>query len=330
MRLAIGIVGCGTIAQKYVRQMNGYADLYFVSRSQRSADRLDNEMHGCGTMPSLEYLLATPAIKGVLIGTPAPVRESQAVQALASGRSVLLASPGCTNRAALSTLERLLAPPGAPFLLPGDHARHSSLCKRLISLLHVGRLGSPQHVQLRGQLVSMGAGWRKEHGALLTEGTALLSLCSDLLTEPADSTPIEVSAYLPGRNSGSAEQTFSLAVRYPSGRMATLDFLRPTQRGQTETKADCALICERGSVHFSLGGHFALIRRPHHPPSVLFSDWHDRYGHLALADCFVAALRRRKAASTTDFVRHKSALETVFRAYQTTMDEPMFRHTSRL
>lgn len=306
MRLAIGIVGCGRMARVYCQSLNRFADLYFVSSTQSSADRLDNEMHGCGTMPSIEVLLREPAVAGVLICSPGPIRSQQIQQVLAAQRSVLVEPPMCLHPQELSLLERVIPPSSRPFLMSAENTVFASVHRKTRDILHSGRLGRIRSIRFRVCRNVQRQGWRGDYAALLLDGVHLLAQLSDLMQEQ----PVRVDS---DRGVGSGREVV-LSFSYASGVSARLEYSWNTSALLFAPLQHGVIDCERGRIVLESRGRYAYVTADGQLPAVLLPDWRDPDGFVALGDAFVAALRSPRSPIRTDFQRSKRDLAVLFQA----------------
>ncbi len=310
MRLAIGIVGCGRMARVYCRHLNRFADLYFVSGTQSSADRLDNEMHGCGTMPSLEVLLQEPAVAGVLICSPGPVRSQQIQQVLAARRSVLVEPPICLYPQELSLLDRVIPRSSRPFLMAAENTVFAPVHRKIRDILHSGRLGRIRRIHFRACRKSKRQGWRGDYAALLLDGVHPIAQILDLMQEQ----PVRVHPEWDVSSGQSPGREVVLSLTFASGASACLDYSRNTSPPLRSPFQHGVIECERGRIVLESRGRFAYVSADDRRPAVLWPDWRDPEGFVALADAFVAALRNPQAPILTDFQRTKRDLALVFQA----------------
>ncbi len=141
--IGIGVIGCGSVSEHYMRQMAGLAGRARVlaaadTRAERRAWMASQGVPFVS--PRYEDLLARPDVEAVLVLTSMNEHGPIAHAALAAGKHVLVEKPMATDFAAARELVALARGAGLT-LMPAPHVVLSPTFKRIRAALHSGQIG---------------------------------------------------------------------------------------------------------------------------------------------------------------------------------------------
>src|SRR5579862_5979932 len=106
-RVKFGIIGCGTVAQEHLREASGSTRveiLAIASRREHAARDMAKTFGVPRAYQGAERLLADPDVEAVILALPAGPRALVALQALKSGKHVLLEKPAALNSGEIGQL----------------------------------------------------------------------------------------------------------------------------------------------------------------------------------------------------------------------------------
>lgn len=139
--MRVGVVGCGYWGAKHVRVLHTIPDVRQVIAIDQRQERLSSlkqAFRGLSTYPDLESAL--DQLDAVIIATPATTHARLALQALASGKSVLIEKPLATSTAdAHRVIEEAEA--RSLVLMVGHTFEYNAAVWKLRELVQGGELG---------------------------------------------------------------------------------------------------------------------------------------------------------------------------------------------
>jgi predicted dehydrogenase len=137
----VGVVGCGYWGAKHVRVLHANPDVrqvIAIDQRQERLSSLEQAFRGLITYPDLESAL--DQLDAVIIATPATTHASLALQALASGKSVLVEKPLATsNPDAQRVIEEAEA--RSLVLMVGHTFEYNAAVRKLREVVQGGELG---------------------------------------------------------------------------------------------------------------------------------------------------------------------------------------------
>jgi predicted dehydrogenase len=137
----VGVVGCGYWGAKHIRVLHTIPDVHQVIAIDQRWERLSSlkqAFRGLDTYPDLESAL--DQLDAVIIATPATTHARLALQALASGKSVLVEKPLATSTPdALRMIEEAEA--RSLVLMVGHTFEYNAAVWRLREVVQSGELG---------------------------------------------------------------------------------------------------------------------------------------------------------------------------------------------
>lgn len=324
-RIRFGLIGCGAISQKHVEALKHLESAQLVAVADKDESRASALAVDAGAdwYGDYRFVLDRDDVDVVIIATPSGLHASMSLEALASGKHVVVEKP-----VAMSLVEAdqmIEAAERAGRVLSVVHHNRfntaSQLLKRAVDEGRLGRLiwGSASVKWYRPQEYYDGSGWR---GTLSMDGGVLLNQAIhhvDLLLWYMGAVA-EVCAFRATLGHKiEAEDTAVAALRFESGAVGSLDATTcayPRNLEETVT-----VLGEQGSVVMG-GAKLNDLRawRVEGEPGeevvrLVQSDQSPRwYGHYKLlADTVDAIVKGRRPA--VDGREARKALELVLRIY---------------
>lgn len=189
----VAIVGLGTIGRIHANRIR-QLDATLVAGTDVSADARESfaAEYDISTYENHETMLEDTAVDAVFVCVPNRFHERVAIDALETGRNVLLEKPLAHT---LESAERIANAAAASdgFCMIGFTMRFSSLTRRVATLRDEGRLGSITHVDVnyvrRDDLPGEGRSWFTDPelaggGVLMDLGVHVIDLALYLLEYP--------------------------------------------------------------------------------------------------------------------------------------------------
>ncbi|MNO37108.1 1,5-anhydro-D-fructose reductase [compost metagenome] len=220
-----GIVGTGTIAEKFARDLRYVSNGEGVavgSRNYESAAQFADRLGLPRAYGSYDKLFADPDVEAVYIATPHPYHKENVAAALQAGKAVLCEKPFTVNSAELEGLIAL-AKEKNTFLMEAMWTRFLPPITKVREWLEAGRIGEVQLVKAefgfrsdwnpQGRLLNPELGG----GALLDIGIYPVSFASMLLGAKPDHIMSTVQIGQTG-----VDEHFSLLLDYGEGKSASL------------------------------------------------------------------------------------------------------------
>ncbi len=219
-----GILGCGSIADKFATGLQSVPAAKLVaaaSRSQDKADKFADKFGAPHRHGSYEALAADAEVDAVYVATPHPMHAEHSILCLNAGKAVLCEKPFTVNAAQAEQIIGV-ARERKVFLMEAMWSRFFPLMGRVRELVKSGAIGDVRMVQAdfgfrtgvnpEGRLFNPALGG----GGLLDVGVYALSLASMLL-----GTPTQITGVAQIGETGVDEQA-ALALLYAEGRIASL------------------------------------------------------------------------------------------------------------
>lgn len=219
-----GILGCGSIADKFATGLQSVPDAKLVAAASRSQDKaaaFADKFGATHRHGSYEALAQDAEVDAVYVATPHPMHAEHSILCLNAGKAVLCEKPFTVNAA---QAEQMIAVARARnvFLMEAMWSRFFPLMGRVRELVKSGAIGDVRMVQAdfgfragvnpEGRLFNPALGG----GGLLDVGVYALSLASMLL-----GTPTQVTGVAQMGETGVDEQA-ALSLMYEGGRIASL------------------------------------------------------------------------------------------------------------
>lgn len=218
-----GILGTGTIAQAFVKDLNltGHRITAVGSRSAETAARFANDFDIPNAYGSYEDLVVDEAVDIIYIATPVTRHHADAVLALRAGKHVLVEKPFTVNAAEAQSIVDLGAELGL-LVLEAMWTRwipHIIAIRQLIADGAIGEVRSviadhtqnlPSDPSFRLNSLELGG------GALLDLGVYPIALASEVL-----GTPTDIAATATFSDTGVDAET-GIILRYPGEKTAVM------------------------------------------------------------------------------------------------------------
>lgn len=188
-RLSIGVIGCGHWGPNHIRVFNEHARSRVVMCADFSEDRLvqmTRRFPAVRTTTSAQDIFDNSDIDAVVIATPTGTHAALAIEAMRSGKHVLVEKPLCTTAEELALVEKCAIETNRT-LMVGHVFLFNNGIIRLKQQIASGDLGSIQYLDaVRTNLGPV----RGDVGALYDLGTHDISIFNYLV----GARPIRVSA----------------------------------------------------------------------------------------------------------------------------------------
>jgi len=238
-----GVLGTGSIASKFTRDLERSSDGEVVAVGSRSAERAEafrHEHHVSRAHPSYESLVADDAVDAVYVAVPHPFHHEAGLLALRAGKAVLVEKPFTMNASQAAELIGVATERGL-FLMEAMWTRFLPQTRHIQRILEERRLGD-----VRLLVVEFGQWFKKDAhhrlfdpalggGALLDLGVYAVSFASMVQGRPA-----AVHATSDFAFTGVDAQT-AIVLQYEEGRQAvlavTMEATLPNRAAITGTEA---------------------------------------------------------------------------------------------
>lgn len=143
-KVNVAVAGCGYMGAEEARALAALPEAHLVGVWNRTPDRaqkLADEL-GCFAFASLEEMLDTPGLDGVVVATANHVHREPVVAAAQRGLHVFLEKPIALTLADCDAMIAEAAKAGV-ILLPGHSMRFHHGCQQMKAALDAGRIGRP-------------------------------------------------------------------------------------------------------------------------------------------------------------------------------------------
>lgn len=316
--LTIGLSGCGAIGAQHARQLQQRGvDLRFHNRSPSPAEEFART-YGGESVARFEDLLST--CDAVVIATP-PESHTQAVlQALATGRSVLVEKPLCPTPAELQQIQTAAAASDG-FVMVAENYYYKPSTLMLRETVAWGGIGAVKHLRVGKRTAQVAAGWKAAHGALLEGGIHYVALLADLMDAAlspqqdvaAVVRPDQIEARFPTWSKGPERQAI-LSLAH-AGLVGELHYAWDEPHLLKGTFQHCRIDGDEGRILFECNGIYVDVRGPGRR-GLSFPGFRDMMGYGAMIDDFLACASGQVAAPYSDLDRAGRDLQIIWRAYE--------------
>ncbi len=303
----ICLIGCGTIGALHAKNLMPFADLFFNSRSRRSAHAFQKKFGGRGVLPDLDDVLHS-VVDAVVIASPPEQHAKQIVAALRAGKAVLVEKPICTSPEEVAMVEGVLAEVENPLLMVAENYYYKPSLRYLKQMLACGVVGKVHSVLVKKRMAQKISGWKTGYGALLEGGIHFIALISDLF----DAVPECVEAVFPKHTDGQPERESIVRLTYPDQVMAQLHYSWQTPSVTKGVFQHSYIEGDAGRFVFESNGIYVK----HGKRWPVFPGLRDLMGYGAMTRDFISCLQDRTQMPYSNFVRAKRDLKIVFDAYR--------------
>jgi predicted dehydrogenase len=150
--IGIGFIGCGDITRRLsrlLRRDHRKVPQYFASRSAAKASDFAHELGGAGHHGSYEAALSDSRIRAVWIATPPDLHLGLTLQALASGKAVIVEKPAFASLAEFDTVHAAARRRGR--VLIAENYPYKPSTERLKKLMAAGSVGEVRATHINAQ-----------------------------------------------------------------------------------------------------------------------------------------------------------------------------------
>lgn len=148
-KLRWGILGCGSIAETFARELPFSVTGKLVavgSRASRTADAFCARHAGCRAYGSYEELLADQDVEAVYISTPHPFHAEWAIRAAGAGKHVLCEKPLAMNTSEVAEIIQAARDKGT-FLMEAFMYKCHPQTLRVAELIRAGHIGKIRFIE---------------------------------------------------------------------------------------------------------------------------------------------------------------------------------------
>ncbi|MES2984390.1 MAG: Gfo/Idh/MocA family oxidoreductase [Pseudomonadota bacterium] len=222
MQPSVAVIGCGYWGKNLVRSFAKLGALAAVADAYaQNAQRMSAE-YGV-PVAEIDAIMADPAIKGVVIASPAPTHVALATQALKAGKHVFVEKPLALTVAEAETLRDVAQDCGRA-LMVGHLMQYHPLYRALKDMVRGGDFGTIRHVYSH----------RLNLGKLRTEENVLWSFAPhdlSMMLGLIEGEMVEVSASSMTALTPGVADMVSASFRFDSGTVAQVmvSWLHPTK-----------------------------------------------------------------------------------------------------
>lgn len=223
--IRLAVVGAGLIGQRHAAAIKASAG----ARLAAIVDPAESAATFAATLsvphyPSLDAMIATRGVQGVILATPNTMHEDGALTCIRAGLPVLIEKPIATDLAAARRIVDA-AEAASVAVAVGHHRRHNPLITKAKALIDDGALGQIASVQGTTWFMKpddyFDISWRRQKGA----GPIYLNLIHDIdlllhLVGPVRSVQAMESSNVRGNE---VEDTAVILLRFANGALGTVN-----------------------------------------------------------------------------------------------------------
>lgn len=221
-RLNLVFLGCGAITASHGRTLAAFRDevrCFYASREGEKAMAFERRLQGAGSFGSYRAALADGRIDVALVATPPASHLELTLQALRSGKHVIVEKPAFVSLAEFDLAQAAAADTGRRVFVAENYC-YKPLARVLREILASGVLGETRFIQINALKHQKSGGWRSDStqaggGALLEGGIHWIDLLANL--GPAVRS---VRGFRAGP--GGLERSMLVVAEYESGAVGTL------------------------------------------------------------------------------------------------------------
>lgn len=318
--LRLAFLGCGyatRIHSKNLKSLPLAVERFYASRDEQKSQEYQQKYGGSGHFSSYQAAIADPQIDAVLVATPPASHLQLCLEALDSGKHVIVEKPPFLSVADFDRAAAAAHHNGCQ-LMVAENYFYKPLAVALRRILQEGLIGEPLFVHLNALKKQKTGNWRDDpglsgEGALLEGGIHWINLLANLGPEVAS-----VQGYLPGRERR-MEKSIMVAFQYAGGAAGSLFYSWETP-GLLQGLRISRIFGREGSVTFESNGVFLLARgRRWRFCGPRFSDIS---GYKAMLKDFVNALHSGSSPAFTLKMarRDLQLIESVYRSARKLLD----------
>jgi UDP-N-acetylglucosamine 3-dehydrogenase len=286
-RLNLVFLGCGAITAAHsrtLRRIGAPVRPFYASRSADKAAEFERRLGGGGSYGSYEAALADGRMDVAFVATPPPSHLELTLQALRSGKDVIVEKPAFLRSADFDAVEAAQKQSGKRVFVAENYG-YKPLLARLQAILAAGEIGELRFAHVNAVKRQSVNGWRTEAGA--AGGGALFEGGIHWIDFIAHLGPPVRSARGFRSGPGEPERSSVVVLEYEGGGVGTLlhswEIPSPL-RGLRVSR----LYGTTGAVAFESNGLFVAVygrRKRLHLPGL-----RDISGHRAMFRDFFAAI----------------------------------------
>ena len=304
------LIGCGNIGGLHAKNLVGFANLFFCSRSRDNAEKFNTLFQGNGVFPEFEEVLLDSNINAVVIASPPEFHKEQIIRSLKAGKGVLVEKPMCVSLDEVYEIEEVLQEESDSFLMVAANYYYKPSLSWIKQIVLDGFIGGIESVSIKKLFAQKTSGWKKKYGALLEGGIHFVAFISDIF----QSSPRKILAEFPNRSDGDAERHSIIRLEYESGIWAKLDYSWNTKSLLKGVLQHSHILGSQGKILFESNGMYVFLNG-NRKISFSFPELKDLMGYRRMAKDFLKCLEDRSRQPYSDFTKAKGDLNVVFEAY---------------
>ena len=224
-RARISVVGFGLIGRRHAEVIRRAPDLALAAVVEPDEEgRAAASALGAPTYADLAEMIDAEAPDGIVLATPTPMHDTQALTCIQAGRPVLIEKPISVTSDAARVLTDAAQAADVP-LLVGHHRRHNGMVQAAKAAIDAGAVGDVRAVQATCWFYKPDhyfdvAPWRTKKGAgpisvnLVHDVDLLRHFCGEVETVQA--------VAVPSRRGFENEDLATAVLRFASGAIATI------------------------------------------------------------------------------------------------------------
>ena len=314
-QVRIAFLGCGVIAGKHAKRLNGFAgvDLYFASRAESKAKEYADKYKGKGFFSSYTAAIQSPDVDVVFICTPPDSHLELSVQAMTAGKHVICEKPSFFYSTDFNTIDKLRQEKGVQLFVAENYFYKPAL-KKLREVLATNPIGDLKFMFFNATKTQQVTDWRADAGtagggALFEGGVHWINFISNL-----GLTVQSVTGFQPS-NTGKPERSMQVVAKYAEGPIGTLLYsweVNALFKGLRNSR----VFGSKGSIKFESNGLYIFVRGPKW--RLIFPGIADIGGAKGMLTDFIHALKTGEDAAFNLQMARRD-VELIEQAYQTSV-----------
>ena len=230
MTLSLCILGCGSYAATFARQLRTVTDptlvrFFFASRDLRRAQAYSRRYGGSGAFGSYEEAVADPRVDGCYVCTPHHLHLDHAMLAITHGKHVLVEKPIARS---VDEARRMMeaANDAGVTLMVAENARFLPIVRHCRELIDAELLGELRLAQFQEEGPFRQSGWRASSnmmggGLFIDGGIHLVDMMVHLAGRPVEVSAVKLPHALPDMG---GEDGLAMTARLPGEAMAFINY----------------------------------------------------------------------------------------------------------
>ncbi|MFQ5864243.1 MAG: Gfo/Idh/MocA family protein [bacterium] len=291
--LNLAFLGCGFATRLHSKTLSGFKNQvgrYYASRNKEKAIAYNRKYKGHGYFDSYDAAINDPNIEVVLIATPPVQHLDLTLQALGSGKHVIVEKPPFLHSTDFDPVRQAQAEAGRRVLVAENYF-YKPLAIKLRQIISEGLIGEVRFVHVNALKKQTAEDWRSDAslsggGALFEGGIHWINFIANLGLRIK-----RVRGFRPGAKNG-LEKSMLVAIEYEEGPVGAFYYsweIPSLFKGLRLSK----IYGTKGSITFESNGIFILVRGK--KKRIFFPKLSDIAGYKTMFQDFIQCLREDKA-----------------------------------